>query len=166
MVMQMTSAVRLPAAPAAAACSCTKPRSHLRAGAPSSVLVSTHLNGVPFRSHWFTKLRNHAGYPMSMSPLKVFQKTAALRTPAGCLRIQRKQHFAAPVHASSSAASWPSAGPSRPMLSSTLAIFAAFFRACSQAVQKTCQKVRYWQTSCRKSCILQMTALGPRARLA
>ena len=103
---------------------------------------------------------------MSLSTLEVFHKTAALRTPAGFPGIQRRQHIAAPVHASSSAASWPPAGSSRPMLSSTLAIFAAFFRACSQAVRKTCQKVSYWQTPCRKSYTLQMTARGPRARLA
>ena len=78
------------------------------------------------------------------------QRTSTLKRrhgmqPAPALKLHHAQsrQLAAPIHACSSAAAQPSVGPSKPPMGGILMVFAAFFRAVSQAVQKTAQKVRH-----------------------
>ena len=70
--------------------------------------------------------------------------------PALKLHHAQSRQPAAPIHACSSAAAQPSVGPIKPPVGGILMVIAAFFRAVSQAVQKTAQKV--WHTQ-RQHCL-------------
>lgn len=97
-------------------------------------------------------LHVHAG----QAPVRRVQKlsmrptTQRLRAVLPCRRLVQQRGAA--VNACSSAAASPASGPSKPVLGGILAVFAAFLRAASHAMQRTAQRVR--QSDC-SACVSQ-----------